>query len=202
MDENIYSLFAARFAAGPNAPCLVLPDGARYSYDDLERAGAPYANHLTALGLRPGDRVAAQVEKSAQALFLYLGCVRAGCVFLPLNPAYQRAEVAFFLGDAKPGVFVHRPQSAALAAELAHAAGVAHAVALGDDGAGPLVQTVAAMVVREPGPSTITEQEIVAALKSRLAGFKVSKSVRFVAELPRNAMGKVQKNLLRQAAGA
>ena len=60
----------------------------------------------------PGDRVAAQVEKSPEALFLYLGCVRAGAVFLPLNTAYTLAEVEYFVGDARPALLVARPGAA------------------------------------------------------------------------------------------
>ena len=56
--------------------------------------------------MKPGDRVAAQVEKSTEALFLYLGCVRAGAVFLPLNTAYTPAEVEYFIGDAEPALVV------------------------------------------------------------------------------------------------
>ena len=60
------------------------------------------ANTLLELGVRPGDRVAAQVEKSPEALMLYLGGLRAGAVYLPLNTAYTPAELEYFLGDAEP----------------------------------------------------------------------------------------------------
>src|SRR5574340_1634722 len=101
MNRNLYSLLAARFPADPAAPCLLLPDGSETSYGDLERYSARYANLLVWLGAKPGDRIAVQVEKSPAALYLYLGCLRAGCVFLPMNPAYQRSEVGYFLGDAQ-----------------------------------------------------------------------------------------------------
>jgi malonyl-CoA/methylmalonyl-CoA synthetase len=145
MNENLYSLFASRFPRDSGAPCLVLPDGGVVSYADLERETARCANLLAECGLKKGDRVAAQVEKSARALFLYLGAVRAGLVYLPLNPAYQRSEIAYFLGDAKPGVFVCRPQARALADELAPAAGVRHVFELADDGGGSLPEAAAAM---------------------------------------------------------
>ncbi len=84
-------------------------EGTLYSYGDLiDRAGA-YAAALKAAGVAPGDRVAVQVEKSAEVIFLYLGVVRAGAVFLPLNTAYTPAEIGYFLGDAEPALFVCDP---------------------------------------------------------------------------------------------
>jgi malonyl-CoA/methylmalonyl-CoA synthetase len=109
------------------------------------------------LGLQPGDRVAAQVEKTPESLVLYLAAIRAGMVFLPLNPAYQRHELEYFLGDAKPGLFVCRPQIRALADELAAKAGVANVLELDDAGRGSLIDAATphadafATVPREKG---------------------------------------------------
>ena len=55
---------------------------------------------LADAGVKPGDRVAVQAEKSPAALALYLACLRAGAIFLPLNTAYTPAELDYFLGDA------------------------------------------------------------------------------------------------------
>ena len=121
MNANLYSLLASRFPESDTAPCMILPDGRVWTYGDIERASGRMANLLVALGLKPGDRVAAQVEKTPEALVLYLAALRAGMVFLPLNPAYQRQELEYFLGDAQPGLFVCRPQVRALADELAGA---------------------------------------------------------------------------------
>ena len=138
--ENLYALLSSRFPHRVDAPCMILADGRVWTYQDVERASARMANLIVALGLQPGDRVAAQVEKTPEALVLYLAALRAGMVFLPLNPAYQRKELEYFLGDARPGLFVCRPQSGALANELASAAGVPHLLELGDDGQGSLIQ--------------------------------------------------------------
>ena len=102
MNRNLYSLLAARFPENSAAPCMILPDGRVWTYGDVERASARIANLINALGLEPGDRVATQVEKTPEALVLYLGALRAGMVFLPLNPAYQRHELEYFINDAKP----------------------------------------------------------------------------------------------------
>src|SRR5688572_14362756 len=70
---------------------VISPDGSTLSYDDVLAKTASYAAAIQAAGVKPGDRVAAQVDKSNEALFLYLGCVRAGAMFLPLNMAYTPA---------------------------------------------------------------------------------------------------------------
>ncbi len=143
MNQNLYALIAARFPADPAAPCLVLPDGRAWSYRDVNRASGRMANLLRALGLKPGDRVAAQVEKTPEALVLYLAALRAGMVFLPLNPAYQRHELEYFLGDAEPGLFVCRPQAREVAAEAARRAGVPQVLELDDRGRGSLIEAAA-----------------------------------------------------------
>ncbi|MBK9019454.1 MAG: malonyl-CoA synthase [Sulfuritalea sp.] len=143
MNKNLYRLLAAHFPDDKAAACMILPDGRVWTYGDVERASARIARLIVALGLKPGDRVAAQVEKSPEALVLYLAALRAGMVFLPLNPAYQRHELEYFLLDAKPGLFVCRPQSRALAADIAALAGVAHVLELDDTGRGSLIDAAA-----------------------------------------------------------
>jgi len=108
---NLYGFLASRFAAAPDAVCLELEDGRTCSYGELEAESARYANLLTSLGLRPGDRVATQIEKSAETVFLYLGCLRAGLVYLPLNTAYQAGEIAYFIADAEPKAAFCRPEA-------------------------------------------------------------------------------------------
>ncbi|MHB9097773.1 MAG: malonate--CoA ligase [Syntrophales bacterium] len=144
MNENLYEILKSGFPGNPDAPCLILPDGAEISYGRLEKESARYAGLLVALGVQPGDRVAVQVRKSPQALFLYLGCLRAGAVYLPLNDAYQRYEIDYFLGDAAPRLFVCRPQVRELAQELAAKNGVSHLLDLDDEGRGSLADGAAA----------------------------------------------------------
>ena len=93
-----------------DAPAL-RTDQRVHTYADLHRETARLANALVALGLRPGDRVAVQVEKSATNLLLYLATVRAGAVYLPLNTAYTLAELAYFIGDAEPSLVVCDPSA-------------------------------------------------------------------------------------------
>jgi malonyl-CoA/methylmalonyl-CoA synthetase len=96
----------------PERSFAQMPDGRIYTYQDLLDVSARFANALAALGVQPGDRVAAQVEKSVEALMLYLACLRAGAVFLPLNTAYTAAEIGYFLEDAGPSLFVCDPARA------------------------------------------------------------------------------------------
>ncbi|CAN5270772.1 malonyl-CoA synthase [soil metagenome] len=111
MGNHLFDLIRARIPA-PDALFALLEDGRRYSYADMADVSARFANALVSLGVKPGDRVAVQVEKSIEALMLYLGTVRAGAIFLPLNTAYTPAEIEYFLGDAQPAVFVCDPARA------------------------------------------------------------------------------------------
>jgi len=108
---------------GPDRVFASMPDGRRYAYRDVEEVSARFANALVDLGVEPGDRVAVQAEKSIEALMLYLGTVRAGGVFLPLNTAYTPAELSYFLGDAQPRVFVCDPARAEALRPAAEGAG-------------------------------------------------------------------------------
>lgn len=104
--NNIYSVFQGRFPKDPNAIFIETLDGPQYSYAYLEQETARIARFLTEQGVHKGDRVAVQVEKSPHVLFLYLACLRAGFVYLPLNTAYTKSELSYFLENAEPTVVV------------------------------------------------------------------------------------------------
>jgi len=110
---------AIRRAAAPQSTFIETPEGRRWTYADMLAWSARLAGALVALGVAPGDRVAVQVEKSAECLMLYLACLRAGAVYLPLNTAYTLAELEYFLGDAEPRLVVCAPGSAKRIAKLA-----------------------------------------------------------------------------------
>lgn len=118
MNANLYALLRAHFDDRAAEPCLLIPDGPLVHYDRLDAASARIAHALDDAGCRPGDRVAVQVEKCWEGLALYLGCLRAGLVYLPLNTGYQKGELAYFFGDAEPRVIVCRPESADTVAAL------------------------------------------------------------------------------------
>ena len=118
-------LYDALFAphAQSERDFLLLPDGSAISYRDFVAEIARVAGALVALGVEPGDRVVAQVPKSARALALYGACVQSGAVLLPLNTAYTAAEVDYFVGDAQPRVLVCDPASVERLGPIAEAHG-------------------------------------------------------------------------------
>ena len=143
MNANLYSLFESRFPADREAPLLLFADGGALSYRQAEEGAARYASLLAGLGLGPGERVAVQVEKSAQALLLYLGCLRAGLAYLPLNNAYQEGEVAYFLENAEPRAVVAQPRSLPWLVPLAERLGIRNVLSLDEHGRGTLADAVA-----------------------------------------------------------
>ncbi len=144
------NLFAALRAAFPQdlqkwAVEAIGADGASlfYSWADLDRGSARMANLLQSLQLPPASRIAVQVEKSVEALMLYLATLRSGHVFLPLNTAYQSAEIEYFVGNAEPAVVVCAPGNFGWVSKIAFTSGVAHVYTLGDDRSGTLLERAA-----------------------------------------------------------
>ena len=143
-NSNFYAVLEQTFAANASGPALELATGEICTYADLDREVARCAVALGGLGLKRGDRIAAQIEKSPQSLFLYLACLRAGLVYLPLNIAYRLAEVSYFLSDAEPALIVCSPSNEAGMQKLVKEAAPRTAVlTLDDAGRGSLAEAVA-----------------------------------------------------------
>lgn len=121
----------------PKRLAIETQDGAHISYGDLIARAGQMANVLVARGVKPGDRVAVQVEKSVANLVLYLATVRAGAVYLPLNTAYTLNELDYFIGDAEPSLVVCDPAKAEGLAPIAAKVN-AKVETLGADGKGSL----------------------------------------------------------------
>ncbi len=133
--RNLYAHIQASLRARPQH--TIIDAGVRaVSCAELDAAVSRYANTLLSLGLRPGDRVAAQVEKSFENVVLYLACLKVGAVYLPLNSAYRAAEVAYFLNDATPKLFIAAPDRQCELHPTATQAGVAAVLTLGTHGDG------------------------------------------------------------------
>ncbi len=141
--HNLYALFHQAFAAHLDRNAIHTDTGERFTFGDLDRQSAAIARWFSSIGLEPGDRAMVQVEKSVPALVFYLACLRSGIVYVPLNTAYQSAELAYFMENAQPRVFVADPARAEALAALASGLGVEHLVTLGADGRGSLVDAVA-----------------------------------------------------------
>ena len=103
---NLYQRFETAFSAAAHRPALLCPQGEDMSYGQLDAAVQRMAGALVARGVGAGDRVLAQVPKTPQAVALYLACLKIGAVYAPINTAYTPSEVAYFLGDAEPALFV------------------------------------------------------------------------------------------------
>jgi malonyl-CoA/methylmalonyl-CoA synthetase len=136
--DDLFATLRAGFPSDLSRPCIFEPDGPALAYAHVLDRSARMAACLGDLGVKPGDRVAAQVEKGAWTLMLYLGCLRAGAVYLPLNTAYTPAEIAYFVNDAEPEVVVCAPDRRDRLEAAGALAGVRHVETLAADGDGSL----------------------------------------------------------------
>ena len=144
-NHNLFVALRGAFPADLDAVAIETADDAplHYSWRDLDRGTAMLANLLDSLGLPEGSRIAVQAEKSVEALMLYLAVLRAGLVYLPLNTAYQRDEIAYFIGNAEPAVVVCARKNFGWVSRIAFAAGTTHVFTLDDDRSGSLLQRAA-----------------------------------------------------------
>jgi malonyl-CoA/methylmalonyl-CoA synthetase len=122
MSNHMFDLVRAQ-ADDRSRPLIQSDDGRLFTYGDVIDQTARLARALWALGVTSGDRVAVQVEKSPEVILLYLACLRAGAVFLPLNTAYTAPEVRYFIEDARPSLFVVDPRRTDELAPCAEAVG-------------------------------------------------------------------------------
>ncbi len=144
--DSLFSALRAAFPADLDATAIETADTPiplYYTWRDLEQGSARLANLIDALALPAQSRVAVQVEKSVEALMLYLAVLRAGHVFLPLNTAYQAAEVAYFIGNAEPALVVCAGRNFGWISKLAFQAGTRHVFTLDDDRSGTLLDRAA-----------------------------------------------------------
>ncbi len=178
MDSNLFALIESR--CRPGASFLETPAGARWTYGDLLSVTGRFANALRTAGVRPGDRVAAQVEKSPEAYCLYLAVLRVGAIYVPLNTAYTPAELEYFLGDAQPAALVCDPADAARRFALAEAAGVRARFTLDAAGGG----TLPSIAAHEPAAFETVDAHglFIAAHCALLSGASMLFASRFVAE--------------------
>src|ERR1700679_3710974 len=141
MNANLFSrLFDG--LDDPRRLAIETLDGQHISYGDLIARAGQVANVLVGAGVKPGDRVAAQIDKSVPGLVLYLAAVRAGAVYLPLNTAYTLNELEYFLTDAEPSMVVCDPSKADGIGAIAAKVG-AQVMTLGPDGQGLLREAAA-----------------------------------------------------------
>ncbi|HYD76079.1 malonyl-CoA synthase [Ramlibacter sp.] len=142
-NDNLFAALRAAFPKDLDTIAVETEDELAYSWRDLDRGTAMIANLLASLQLPEGSRIAVQVEKSVEAMMLYLATLRAGYVFLPLNTAYQSAEIEYFIGNAEPAVVVCTPKNFGWVSKIAFKAGTRNVFTLGDDRTGSLLDRAA-----------------------------------------------------------
>ena len=142
-NQNLFAALRAAFPTDLDAAAVETDSGLVYSWRDLDRATSMVANLLLGLKLPEGSRIAVQVEKSVEALVLYLATLRAGYVFLPLNTAYRNAEIEYFIGNAEPAVVVCSAANFGWVSKIAFKAGTRHVFTLNDDRTGSLLDRAA-----------------------------------------------------------
>jgi malonyl-CoA/methylmalonyl-CoA synthetase len=167
---NAYQHFASSFLQAPERVFLEDEGGATYTYADLDRETARIAGLLSRLGISRGARVAAQIDKSPEGVFLYLGVLRAGFCFLPLNTAYQEAELAYFLSNAEPELVICRPEASALFQRLGATSMVRRVLTQGTRGEGSLAEELRAAPAAPASPATSRDDPAVLIYTSGTTG--------------------------------
>ncbi|SPP96934.1 malonate--CoA ligase [Bradyrhizobium vignae] len=146
MTSNLYDRLLAG-AASDQSICIEKDDGTALSYAELAALNGRFANFLASIGIGPNHRVAVKVEKSVEAVALYLATLRTGAVYLPLNTAYTPTETEYFIRDAQPTLIVCDPREEAELRAIAAKAG-GRVETLDHRGKGSLVEAAADFPVR------------------------------------------------------
>jgi malonyl-CoA/methylmalonyl-CoA synthetase len=141
MTWNLYDRLLAS-ADSDSSVCIEKDSGETLAYADLAALSGRFANFLASLGVGPDHRVAVKVEKSVEAVALYLATLRAGAVYLPLNTAYTAAETEYFVRDAQPTLIVCDPREERELRAIAAKAG-GRVETLDPEGKGSLVDSAA-----------------------------------------------------------
>ncbi len=141
-NANLYTLFQQRSPKDADALFLHSIDGRQLRYSEIPPRSGQMLSLLQQLGVKKGDRVVVQVDKSIEAVLLYLACLRAGAIYIPLNTAYTPAEVGYFLGDATPQLFVCTPTKKGELETIAEDCGVPRIMSLGGAAEGELIDAL------------------------------------------------------------
>jgi malonyl-CoA/methylmalonyl-CoA synthetase len=140
---NFFALLKKKLKAAGDAPAFETADGAILTFAELLDEVGRAAAALISLGVKPGDRVLVQAEKSLPNVFLYLATLKVGAVFNPLNTAYTAAELEYFIGDAQPTVIVAAPERVAEIKRAAKANKVGSVMTMAADGSGTFAELAA-----------------------------------------------------------
>jgi malonyl-CoA/methylmalonyl-CoA synthetase len=147
---NFFALLEKKLSAAGDAPAFEMADGAILTFAELLDQVGRAAAALISRGVKPGDRVLVQAEKSLPNVFLYLATLKVGAVFNPLNTAYTAAELEYFIGDAQPSVIVVAPERVADIKRAAKANKVRSVLTMAADGSGTFAQLAAKQKPHRP----------------------------------------------------
>lgn len=144
MSQSLYALIEASFPVDRGRLAIEVPDRrvgrSSWTFREISEDVARAASLLASLGLKKGDRVALQAEKSPEALLLYLACLRGGYVFLPMNTAYRLDEVDYLVGNAEPALIVCDPAREGETRAIAERYGTAQVLTLDAEGCGSFAE--------------------------------------------------------------
>ena len=132
INKNLYTYFEQKFLRYSNRSFLV-SDHRTFKYDEIHNETGRYVSMFTEMQINKGDRIVVQVEKSIEAVLLYLACLRYGAIYIPLNPAYTKEEVEYFLQDSDPTLFVCIPERESSMRALATEIGIPNLISLGQN---------------------------------------------------------------------
>ncbi len=121
MNGNLFELLRTHWSVAPDRQFLVPTTGAALTYREMDHRSAQFATVLRKHSVTPGERVVVQIDKSIDNVAIYLAVLRVGAIYVPLNTSYTDAEVAFFVHDAAPALFINQDNIDELAAEATNA---------------------------------------------------------------------------------
>jgi len=130
INKNLYTYFEQKFLRYSNRSFLVSDHGT-LKYDGIHNETGRYVSMFIKMQIKKGDRIVVQVEKSIESVLLYLACLRYGAIYIPLNPAYTKEEVSYFLRDSYPTLFVCTPERENSMSALAVEIGIPNLISLG-----------------------------------------------------------------------
>jgi amino acid adenylation domain-containing protein len=105
-DGCLHELVEAQVRRTPDATAVIASDGTRLTFREVDDAADAVASRLQAEGVRPGDRVALCLERTAHLLPGILGILKAGGAYVPIDPAHPIDRIAYVLDDAGVDIVV------------------------------------------------------------------------------------------------
>lgn len=109
MNKNLYKILFDEFNQIETNICFDIPGKRQWSYKEIDNLSSLFASYLKSIGLKKGDRIISQTEKSVASIGLYLACLRTGIIYTPLNTSYTLKEVEYFIENIQPKLFVCTP---------------------------------------------------------------------------------------------